>query len=152
MRRFRPFPFAHPIQHQTPEVIDRAETPQREGRFVCLAAADAADEIAATMMAHFATQEGYPAIMLPALESTAELRSTLAIGPQDVVCGIAASGRTPFVLGALAEARARGAATIGLATNRPSAMESAVDVMIAPEVGPEPISGSILMLPTLNGG
>jgi hypothetical protein len=63
-----------------------AETPQREGRFVCLAAADTADEIAATMMAHFATQEGYPAIMLPAVESTAELLSTLAIGPQDVVC------------------------------------------------------------------
>src|SRR6185437_3511640 len=62
-----------------------ADAPQREGRFVCLAAADTADEIAATMMAHFATQQGYPAITLPAVESAAELLSTLAIGPQDVV-------------------------------------------------------------------
>jgi len=63
-----------------------AEAPQQEGRFVCLAAADSADEIAATMMAHFASQEGYPAITLPAVESVADLLSTLAIGSQDVVC------------------------------------------------------------------
>src|SRR5581483_9497267 len=63
-----------------------AEAPQPEGRLLCLAAADSADEIAAAMMAHFATQEGYPAITLPAVESAAELLSTLAIGPQDLVC------------------------------------------------------------------
>jgi methylmalonyl-CoA mutase cobalamin-binding subunit len=63
-----------------------AETPQQEGRLLCLAAADPADEIAAAMMAHFAAQEGYPAITLPAVESPAELLSTLAIGRQDVVC------------------------------------------------------------------
>jgi methylmalonyl-CoA mutase cobalamin-binding subunit len=63
-----------------------AEAPQRDGRLICLAAADSVDEIAATMMAHFAAQEGYPAITLPAVQSTAELLSTLAIGPQDVVC------------------------------------------------------------------
>jgi predicted PurR-regulated permease PerM len=63
-----------------------AEAPQREGRFLCLSAADSADEIAAAMMAHFATQEGYPAITLPAVESAADLLSTLAIGPQDVIC------------------------------------------------------------------
>jgi hypothetical protein len=62
------------------------EAPQREGRFLCLAAADSADEIAAAMMAHFATQEGYPAITLPAVDSAADVLSTLAIGPQDVVC------------------------------------------------------------------
>lgn len=63
-----------------------AETPKRDGRFVCVAAADSADEIAAAMMAHFATQEGYPAITLPAVDSAAEVLSTLAIGPEDIVC------------------------------------------------------------------
>jgi predicted PurR-regulated permease PerM len=63
-----------------------AEAPKREGRLLCLAAADAADEIGGAMIAHFATQEGYPAITLPAMESAAELLSTLAVGPQDVIC------------------------------------------------------------------
>ena len=63
-----------------------AEAPHREGRLLCLAASDSADEIAGAMMAHFATQEGYPAITLPAVESAAELLSTLAVGPQDVIC------------------------------------------------------------------
>jgi N-acetylmuramic acid 6-phosphate etherase len=69
----------------------------------------------------------------------------LEVGPNDVVCGIAASGRTPYVLGALGEARRRGAATVGLTTNRPSEMEGRVDVLIAPVVGPEPVSGSTRM-------
>ncbi|MFN3648305.1 MAG: N-acetylmuramic acid 6-phosphate etherase [Armatimonadota bacterium] len=69
----------------------------------------------------------------------------LEIGPDDVVCGIAASGRTPYVLGALAEARRRGTPTLGVTTNRPSEMEGVVDVLIAPVVGPEPISGSTRM-------
>lgn len=63
----------------------------------------------------------------------------------DVVVGIAASGRTPFVLGAAQEARRRGALTVGLACNRPSELEAQVDVMIAPLVGPEVISGSTRM-------
>lgn len=71
--------------------------------------------------------------------------AAVEIGPRDVVCGIAASGRTPYVLGALAEARRRGAATIGITTNRPSEMAGAVDVLIDPVVGPEPVSGSTRM-------
>jgi N-acetylmuramic acid 6-phosphate etherase len=69
----------------------------------------------------------------------------LRIGPDDVVCGIAASGRTPYVLGAMEEARRRGAATLGVTTNRPSEMERYADVLIAPVVGPEPVSGSTRM-------
>lgn len=69
----------------------------------------------------------------------------LDVHARDVVCGIAASGRTPYVLGALAEARRRGAATLGVSTNRPCDMEPLVDVLIAPIVGPEPISGSTRM-------
>jgi N-acetylmuramic acid 6-phosphate etherase len=60
----------------------------------------------------------------------------------DSVVGIAASGRTPYVLGALAEARGRGALTISLACAHPSPMADAVDVAIAPLVGPEVITGS----------
>lgn len=66
----------------------------------------------------------------------------LDVGSADVVVGITASGRTPYVLGALTEARTRGAATIGVAcTARPLLREYA-DVVIAPVVGPEVIAGS----------
>lgn len=71
--------------------------------------------------------------------------AALSVGGNDVVCGIAASGRTPYVLGALDEGRRRGAATVGVTTNRPSEMDGRVDVLIAPVVGPEPISGSTRM-------
>lgn len=67
------------------------------------------------------------------------------VGSEDVVCGIAASGRTPYVLGALAEARRRGAVTIGLTTNRPAALDALCDILINPVVGPEPVSGSTRM-------
>jgi N-acetylmuramic acid 6-phosphate etherase len=66
----------------------------------------------------------------------------LQVGPNDSVVGIAASGGTPFVLGGIAEAHRRGALTIGLACNRPSKLEEAVEIMIAPLVGPEVIAGS----------
>ena len=44
----------------------------------------------------------------------------LGIGPDDLVVGIATSGRTPYVLGAIRAARRRGAATVGIVCNRPS--------------------------------
>lgn len=69
----------------------------------------------------------------------------LNVGPNDVVLGIAASGRTPYVLGAISEAKQRGAFVAGLACMRPSALEEAVDLMIAPIVGPEVVSGSTRM-------
>jgi len=69
----------------------------------------------------------------------------LAVGPDDVVLGIAASGRTPYVLGAIAEARGRGAFTAGLACTHPSPLAEAVELMIAPIVGPEVIAGSTRM-------
>lgn len=64
------------------------------------------------------------------------------VSAQDTVVGISASGRAPFVLGALREARQRGAATVGLANNRPSELEAVADMMIAPLVGPEALAGS----------
>ncbi len=60
----------------------------------------------------------------------------------DVVVGIATSGRTPYVLGALQHARQQGAFTIGLTCNRDSQLSALADLMITPIVGPEVISGS----------
>ena len=64
------------------------------------------------------------------------------VGTRDLVVGIATSGRTPYVIGAVREARARGASTIGLVCNRPSVLDAEVDLVIAPLVGPEVIAGS----------
>ena len=61
---------------------------------------------------------------------------------QDVVIGIAASGTTPFVHGALAEARARGAGRVLLVCNLTGVPPEAADVVIAPLVGPEVITGA----------
>lgn len=64
------------------------------------------------------------------------------VGPRDVVVGIAASGRTPFVVGALEEARRLGAATVAVANNRGARIAALADVAIIPETGPEAILGS----------
>jgi N-acetylmuramic acid 6-phosphate etherase len=66
----------------------------------------------------------------------------LGVTASDLVVGIATSGRTPYVLGAVREARRRGATTAGLACNRPSLLGAEVDLEIAPLVGAEVISGS----------
>jgi len=67
------------------------------------------------------------------------------VGPKDVVMGIAASRRTPFVLAAVAEARHRGAKTIYLTMNARSTIDFPVDVAICPVVGPEVLMGSTRM-------
>lgn len=64
---------------------------------------------------------------------------------QDALVGIAASGRTPYVLGAVEHAAATGAATVGLSCNPGSPLERAVDYPITPEVGPEVVTGSTRM-------
>lgn len=63
----------------------------------------------------------------------------------DAVVGIAASGSTPYVLGALKFARSRGAYTIGLTTNRASALSRVAHLTIAPVTGREVIAGSTRM-------
>jgi N-acetylmuramic acid 6-phosphate etherase len=63
----------------------------------------------------------------------------------DVLVGIAASGRTPYVLGALAYASAHGAPTIGLSCVPNSAVARAAEIAITPAVGPEIITGSTRM-------
>src|SRR5207248_191158 len=67
---------------------------------------------------------------------------SLDISEADVVIGVTASGRTPYVRGAIAYARESGALTIGLACNANAPLEKEVEIMITPVVGPEVISGS----------
>jgi N-acetylmuramic acid 6-phosphate etherase len=61
---------------------------------------------------------------------------------RDVLVGIAASGRTPYVLGAVAEARRMGAVTIGISCTPDSELSGAVEIAIAPLPGPEVLAGS----------
>jgi len=60
----------------------------------------------------------------------------------DVVVGIAASGTTPYVLGALAFARKRRATIVAITSNRRSPITRYARIVIAPEVGPEIVAGS----------
>ena len=64
---------------------------------------------------------------------------------RDVLVGIAASGRTPYVLGAVSEARRLGAVTIGICCTPDAELSRAVDIPIAPLVGPEILAGSTRM-------
>jgi N-acetylmuramic acid 6-phosphate etherase len=66
----------------------------------------------------------------------------LKLAPTDALVGIATSGRTPYVIGAIRYARQVGALTIGLACNIESELEKEVDLPIIPVVGPEILSGS----------
>ncbi|MGA2595557.1 MAG: N-acetylmuramic acid 6-phosphate etherase [Bryobacteraceae bacterium] len=64
---------------------------------------------------------------------------------RDVLAGIAASGRTPYVLGAIQEARDMGALTIGISCTPNSELSRCVDIAITPLPGPEIIAGSTRM-------
>jgi N-acetylmuramic acid 6-phosphate etherase len=68
--------------------------------------------------------------------------SMLKLDSLDSVVGIAASGKTPYVLGAIAFANQIGTLTIGLACNTPSPLLDAVQIPIGVPVGPEVITGS----------
>ena len=63
-------------------------------------------------------------------------------GSGDVLVGIAASGRTPYVLGAVAQARSMGAITCGISCTPDSELSRAVDYPIEPKPGPEVLAGS----------
>ena len=64
---------------------------------------------------------------------------------RDVLVGIAASGRTPYVLGAVAEARRAGAVTAGISCTPDSELARAVQIAITPLTGPEILTGSTRM-------
>lgn len=64
------------------------------------------------------------------------------VSARDVVVGIAASGSTPYVLGALAFAKRRGARTIGITSNPGTPLARAAQIPIVVETGPEAVAGS----------
>src|SRR5690606_22722375 len=66
----------------------------------------------------------------------------LEVGPLDSVVGISASGRTPYVIGALRTARERGALAISIAGNRSAQMSADADIAIEAEAAPEVVAGS----------
>ena len=68
-----------------------------------------------------------------------------SVNGNDVVFGIATSGRTPYVLGALEEAKRLGAKTVFLSCNTVEEGDAAADLLITPLVGPEVITGSTRM-------
>ncbi|MGC5343068.1 N-acetylmuramic acid 6-phosphate etherase [Streptomyces sp. DT24] len=92
---------------------------------------------------------GGPSAMLKAVEGaedSKELAGTdldgLGLTADDTVIGISASGRTPYAVGAVEHARARGALTIGLSCNADSALGAASEYPVEVVVGPELLTGS----------
>lgn len=94
---------------------------------------------------------GYPAIFkaVEGAEDSRELGRTdlekVGFSAADVLVGIAASGRTPYVLGAMAYAREIGAKTVGVTCCPGSDVEKAADIAITPVPGPEVVTGSTRM-------
>ncbi len=68
-----------------------------------------------------------------------------SITPNDTLVGIAASGSTPYVLGAIEKAKEMGVLTAGISCNPDSPLSLSVDFPITPEVGPEFVTGSTRM-------
>ena len=74
-------------------------------------------------------------------QAVADLQ-TIQFSSKDVLVGIAASGRTPYVIGALEYAKSLGSVTVSIASNPNSAMANIVDIAIDTVVGPEVLTGS----------
>lgn len=78
-------------------------------------------------------------------DAGADALKAIAVNENDTVVGIAASGRTPFVMGAIAYAREVGALTVGLCNSAEAELSAAVDIPIAVISGPEVVTGSTRM-------
>lgn len=92
---------------------------------------------------------GGPRAMSDAVEGAEDSRElaaadldALAVGPDDAVVGVSASGRTPYAIGAVEHARARGALTVGLSCNAGSPLAAAAEHGIEVVTGPEFLTGS----------
>ncbi|MFI6491360.1 N-acetylmuramic acid 6-phosphate etherase [Streptomyces sp. NPDC050564] len=92
---------------------------------------------------------GGPTAMITSIEGAEDSKelaaqdlSGLGLTPDDTVVGISASGRTPYAVGAVEHARARGALTIGLSCNADSPLAAAADHGLEVVVGPELLTGS----------
>ena len=97
--------------------------------------------IAGGKEAMFVAQEGAEDFEKNGREALRDVNLT----EKDVVCGLAASGRTPYVHGALKEAKERGCKTFFVTTVRADQITISVDVLIDVPVGPEVIMGSTRM-------
>jgi N-acetylmuramic acid 6-phosphate etherase len=118
-------------------IIDASECPPTFGTD----ASQVVGMIAGGTVAMFSSQEG-------AEDNQAQARldiDAVRVGSDDVVCGIAASRRTPYVVAAVARARELGAGTVYITTNPRADFNLHVDVAICPEVGPEVLMGSTRM-------
>ena len=89
----------------------------------------------------FRSQEGAEDVE----EHGAQALQEAGVAPPDVVCGIAASRRTPYVVGAVNYAREIGCRTLFVTCNPRSEFDLDVDVAMCPVVGPEVIMGSTRM-------
>jgi len=126
-------------------VLDAAECPPTFGTSPAMIQAI----MAGGKRAVFRSKEGAEDREAEAAKSIRKLR----VSNRDVVCGIAASIRTPFVVRAMMEAKNMGAKTVYITTNPHSQLQSrdfsslrkAIDVAICPVVGPEVIMGSTRM-------
>ena len=78
-------------------------------------------------------------------EGAAALVDRYGLDPRDVLVAVAASGTTPFTVGALREARGRGALTVGIANNRDTPLLIEAEHPIWLDTGAEPIAGSTRM-------
>ncbi len=79
------------------------------------------------------------------VEGAARAIDLIDVNAEDAVIGVAASGRTPYVLAAMREAQRRGAATIAIVNNRPTPMHDVADVTISALTGPEVVTGATRM-------
>ncbi|MBI6872687.1 N-acetylmuramic acid 6-phosphate etherase [Clostridium aciditolerans] len=102
-------------------------------------------------MVHAIIAGGYEAIFRAKegaednLELCEEDLKNIDFSEDDVLVGLAASGRTPYVIGGLKYAKSLGAVTVGVTCNPNSEISKLVDISIAPVVGPEVIIGSTRM-------
>ena len=119
------------------------------GRLGALDAAECPPTFSADPDMVMAVLAGGPTAMTTAVEGAEDMpeegeKSLRDIGftKEDVLVGIAASGRTPYVLGAMRYAKGLGASVIGVTCCQGSEIDAAADIGISPQPGPEVITGS----------
>jgi N-acetylmuramic acid 6-phosphate etherase len=120
------------------------------GRIAMMDAAELAPTYGADPAQVVAHHAGGPEAARRPIENVEDLEACGAaeggeLEPEDVAVGLAASGRTPYVVGALRAARARGARTILISANPGAGFGAEVDVHVGVATGPEVIAGSTRM-------
>lgn len=117
------------------------------GRLAMLDAAELGPTFGVKPERYVARMAGGPSAFFQAVEGAEDdpaggIAAAEDLAERDVAFGIAASGRTPWVIGAMRRAREKGALTVGLSCVRGAALSRVVDVAIVVDTGPEAISGS----------